>query len=270
MNDSEMDDISPQEIAQIQQFLARFRAPQRTNPPPPSTTSSSTAAAQVETSTAQLVTASQHGPLPPASSQQPSTGSYRAIPYSTSNATQQPGPPNQQPAPHPPDSLHNLHSQVPPVNPYQSLRHTSTSGLSLMADRPEALASVPLYGSGLPANVPNPPRSMGHNPPAFLGFEQLTGRVNQTRLEAASANIPHRPPLPRRAASGPSRTQPPGRRNRGRASHPPSAHREGLSQVEDTLFSATGQGEPTHTHLLVKVLPSHVVCSNLGCTFTDY
>ena len=268
MNDAEMDNISPEEIAQFQQFFTRFRASQRTNPPAMSTSSSSTGATQVEPSTAQLATVSQHGPLPAASSQQPP--SYRAIPYSPSNAIQQPGPPIQQLAPLQPDSLHNLRSQVPPVTPYQSLRHTSTPGVCLMADRPEALASVPLYGSGLPANVPNPPHTMGHNPPGFLGFEQLTGRVNQTRLEAASANIPHRPSLPRRAASGPSRAQPPRRRNRGRASHPPSAHREGLSRVEDCLFSATGQGEPTHTRLMVKVLPSHVVCSNLGCTFTDY
>ena len=266
MNSSEMDDISPEEIAQFQQFLAQFRAPQCTNPPPMSTTSSSTAATQVETSTAQLATTSQHGPLLPAPSQLPP--SYRAIPYSTSNTTQQPGPPNQQPALHPPDSVHNLHSQVPPINPYQSLQHTSASGPPLMGDSFEALVSVPLYGGGLPANVPNLPHSMGHNPP-FLGFQQLTGHVNQTRLAAASANIPHRPSLQAHwAASGPSQTQT--HRNWGQASHPPSAHWDGLPQVEDCLFSATSQGEPTHMHLLVKVLPSHKVCSNLGCTFTNY
>jgi len=266
-----MDDISPDEITQFQRFFERFRASQRTavnNPaaPPPilASTSSSTTTTPANmtglTSLAHTASTPRNGLPAPALHQQ--APSYGNVSYTASNTAQLQHPSSEQQALSTSDPSHNPRSHVPPINPYQSLRHASTSGPSLMADQIEALASVPLFRGGLPSNVPNPPRSMGagYNPP-FLGFQQLTGQVNQFWLAAASANVPCRPPVPPcRAASASS--QPQTRRNRGRASHPPPTHREG-SQLSDCLLLANGQGEPTHVRLLVKVLPSHVVRSDL-------
>ena len=264
-----MDNISPEEINQFQQFFERFRASQHTAatnpeapPPMPASTSSSTTTTLANTtgltSLAQAVTTARNGLPAPALHQQ--SPSYGAVSYMASNTTQLQGPSSEQQALSTLDPSHSLRSHVPPINPYQSLRHASTSGPPLMADQIEALGSVPLFRGGLPANVPNPARPMGTGYTPFLGFQQLTGQVNQTRLAAAAANLPRRPLPSRHAASASS--QPQSRRNRGRASHPLPTHREG-SQLSDCLLPATGQGEPTHARLLVKVLPSHVVHSDL-------
>lgn len=167
----------------------------------------------------------------------------------------------------------------PPITAYQSVRQPPSAAPSAQNHRlfPSAPISSTgvgsLYlngGSGLPANVPTPPQAMGPVNglgTSFLGFQQRTGQANQARLTAAAQNLPRRPALQNRrhhlsALSAPNSSQAssaltqsrPSRRTRGPSSQRPHAHRQ-HPELSDVVYSPSGQGEPTHCHIRVKVLP---------------
>lgn len=116
-----------------------------------------------------------------------------------------------------------------------------------------------------------PPQGMGPGTglgTSFLGFQQRTGQANQARLAAAAQHLPRRPILQNRrhhlndALSAPSSSQAssaltqsrPNRRTRGPSGQRPHAHRQ-HPELSDVVYSPSGQGEPTHCHIRVKVLP---------------
>lgn len=172
--------------------------------------------------------------------------------------------------------------RLPPITPYQSVRpsassvssQTRTTGLLPSASiNTTGIGSLYVNGphdSGLPANIPAPPLGMGPGTglgASFLGFQQRTGQANQARLAAAAQHLPRRPVLQNRrhhlnALSAPSSSQMssalsqsrPARRSRGPASQRPHAHRQ-HPELSDVAYSPSGQGEPTHCHIRVKVLP---------------
>ena len=134
--------------------------------------------------------------------------------------------------------------------------------------RPRAGPRVAQFGNA--CNIPAPPLGMGPGTglgASFLGFQQRTGQANQARLAAAAQHLPRRPVLQSRrhhlnALSAPSSSQTssaltqsrPARRSRGPASQRPHAHRQ-HPELSDVAYSPSGQGEPTHCHIRVKVLP---------------
>lgn len=166
----------------------------------------------------------------------------------------------------------------PPITPYHSARQPSSTLSTqnrLLPSAPinTAIGSQALYGNGhggLPANIPTPPQSMGSVTglgTSFLGFQQRTGQANQARLSAAAHNLPRRPALQNRrhhlnSLSAPSSGQAsssltqsrPNRRARGPSGPRPHAHRQ-HPELHDVIYSPSGQGEPTHAHIRVKVLP---------------
>lgn len=171
----------------------------------------------------------------------------------------------------------NSSGRNPPIMPYQSVRQPSSAPSAQNRLFPSAPVTTVGVGSlyfngsgGLPANVPTPPQGMGPGTgsgTSFLGFQQRTGQTNQARLAAAAQNLPRRPALQNRrhhlsALSAPSSSQAlsastqsrPSRRNRGPSGQRPHAHRQ-HPELSDVVYSPSGQGEPTHSHVRVKVLP---------------
>lgn len=169
----------------------------------------------------------------------------------------------------------NASGRNPPIIPYQSARRPSASTQNMLfPSAPIATSGAGSLhfngGSGLPAIVPAPPQGMGPGTGLgthFLGFQQRTGQANQARLAAAAQNLPRRPALPNRrhhlgALSTPSSSQASSaltqsrssRRTRGPSGQRPHAHRQ-HPELSDVVYSPSGQGEPTHSHIRVKVLP---------------
>ncbi len=116
---------------------------------------------------------------------------------------------------------------------------------------------------------------------SFLGFQQRTGQANQARLAAAAHNLPRRPALQSRhhhlnALTAPSSSQPSStlsqsrstRRTRGPSGQRPHAHRQ-HPELSDIVYSPSGQGEPTHSHIRIKVLPDCGVCHGLDKLYLD-
>ncbi len=174
----------------------------------------------------------------------------------------------------------------PQITPYQSVRQLSAASAAQNRLFPSAPISSSGVGSlytnasnGLPANIPAPPQGVRAASAtglgtSFLGFQQRTGQANQARLAAAAQNLPRRLPLQNRrhqlnAPSTPSLSQPsltqqrPNRRARGPSGQRPYAHRQ-HPELSDVVYSPSGQGEPTHCHIRVKVLP------DCGGTFSNY
>ncbi len=175
-------------------------------------------------------------------------------------------------------------SRNPSITPYQSARQPSYTVPSASSQNrliPSAPISTTGSGSlylngvtGLPANIPTPPQGMGPGTSlgtSFLGFQQRTGQANQARLAAAAQNLPRRPALQNRrhhlgTLSAPSSSQAlsttqsrTNRRVRGPSGQRPHAHRQ-HPELSDVVYSSSGQGEPTHSHIRVKVLPDCGVC----------
>ncbi len=167
----------------------------------------------------------------------------------------------------------------PQITPYQSARQPSSTFPTASSQNrlfPSAPVSTTGSGSlylngatGLPANIPTPPQGMGPGTglgTSFLGFQQRTAQANQARLAAAAQNLPRRPALQNRrhhlgTLSAPSSSQSlsstqsrTNRRVRGPSSQRPHAHRQ-HPELSDVVYSPSGQGEPTHSHIRVKVLP---------------
>ncbi len=243
-----MEDIPPHMLNQFRLFMQMqqsYEPPANTSSAPHSPgpgNSTNTAAAPT------LQTSSQNGALGSIASSQPTTSSSA--------------------------------SRNPPITTYQSVRQPS----SALSSQNRLFQSAPISGagagslyysasSGLPANIPTPPQGMGPVTglgTSFLGFQQRTGQANQARLAAAAQHLPRRLPLQNRrhhlsALSAPSLSQPsltqprPNRRTRGPSGQRPHAHRQ-HPELSDIIYSPSGQGEPTHCHIRVKVLPDCGVC----------
>ena len=248
-----MDDIPPHMLNQFRLFMQMQQSYEASAP----------------ASTATSLTPHVSGPA------QPTTAS---IPTSQCNALNSVTP-NQ-----PPITSSQPAGRNPPITPYQSARQLSSTSAQNSRLFPSAAINSTGVGSlfinghrdsGLPAVIPTPPQGMGPTTglgTSFLGFQQRTGQANQARLAAAGHNLPRRPVLQNRrhhlnALSAPSSSQAssaltqsrPNRRTRGPSGQRPQAHRQ-HPELSDVVYSPSGQGEPTHCHIRVKVLPDCGVC----------